>query len=117
MPLRQSNLERLQLNPSPEVELRQTEEGHLLILTIHESLTFITILLNLISKSLAGLGLSDILLILDFPIGELHMEASNIFQTNLHALLLGRRQQLVLEGFYTGLEAFRVEVSRQLVVH
>jgi hypothetical protein len=61
-------------------------------------------------------GFFDGLLIPAAAIIILDIESSHVFEADLHALLFGGREQLVLEGVDAGIEALRVEEHRQLLV-
>jgi len=66
--------------------------------------------LNHSNESFCWLCISNILLVLYFSIGELYMQPSDIFETDLHTLLLGGGQQFMFERFHASLKAFCVEV-------
>jgi hypothetical protein len=61
-------------------------------------------------------GLRDGLLIPGPAIIVLDIESAHILEADLHALLLGGREQLVFEGIDASVEALGVEVETQFLV-
>lgn len=66
--------------------------------------------------SLSGIFYFLGLLIFDLPVGVLDVETAHIVDAQLHALFLGRSEQLVLEGVDAGIEALRIKVKSRLWV-
>lgn len=59
----------------------------------------------------------DGLLVVGPAIGVLDVQSAHVLEADLHALLLGGSEQLVLEGVDAGVEALGVQVQSHLALH